>query len=136
MIDPVTIPSPDGILTAILNYLGEIRFGPPYYSLAIDKRILNGRYFGASYLWSPDSRYFAIQEWETISEGRGPQTQLLLIDVETQRECAVSKAENGFIVPLKFEKNKLIYRKDYFAPRATQEYEIEFLTLNRWENLK
>jgi hypothetical protein len=133
---PIISTSPDNEHNVILEYLNEIRFGPPYYSLRIDEIFLGKRIFGDSYLWSPDSRFFAIQEWETISEGCGPKTHLLLIDVEAERECVISRAEKGFIVPRKFEYDKLIYIKEYFAPRTTAEFEIGFLSLARWENLK
>ena len=127
--------SPDNKHNAILEYLSEIRFGSSYFSLMIDKIFFGERIFGDSYLWSPDSRYFAIQEWETISEGRGPQTRLLLIDVETERECMLSRAEKGFIRPKHFENDKCVYLKEYFAPRRTTEFEIEFLSLKSWKNL-
>ena len=136
MPDPLVISSPDQTKTAILTLAGEIRFGPPYFSLVVENYRFPERFFGNAWLWSPDSRYFAIQEWETIQEGGGPQTHLLLIDVDTNRECVVSRAENGFIVPLKFENNKLIYQKKYFVSRTTGEYEIEFLALNGWETLQ
>jgi len=48
----------------------------------------------------------------------------------------LSRAENGFIIPKKFENDKLIYVKEYFASRVTNEFEIEFLPLNSWENIK
>lgn len=128
--------SPDLIHKAVLNNLGEIRFGPAYYSLTVDEHRFGARVFGNAYLWSPDSRLFAIQEWETISEGRGPQTHLLLIDVDTERESVLSWAEKGFIIPKQFEHDKLIYLKKYFAPPVTREFEIEFLSLSRWEYLK
>lgn len=136
MPDPLVISSPDQAKTASLTLAGEIRFGPPYYSLVVENYRFLERIFGDACLWSPDSRYFAIQEWETIQEAGGPQTHLLLIDVDTKRECVVSRAENGFIVPLKFKNNNLIYRKEYFVPPAAGEYEIEFLALNGWETLQ
>ena len=128
--------SPNFIHEALMKYNGEIRFGPAYYSLTIDQITFGGRVFGSSYLWSPNSRYFAVQEWETTSEERVPQTQLLLIDLETKQECVLSRAEQGFIVPKKFENDKLIYTKEYHGQGVTREFEIEFLNLNRWENLK
>jgi hypothetical protein len=87
-------------------------------------------------LWSPDSRFFAVQEWETTSESRGPQTRLLLIDLDLKQECVLSRAERGFIVPQKFEKDKLIYTKKYRQTSLIKEFEIEFLFVDRWANLK
>lgn len=128
--------SPNGSHKANLLYRGEIRFGPAYYSLIIDELSFGNRIFGHSCLWSPDSRFSAVQEWETTSEGKGPQTRLLLIDIEQRRECILSRAEQGFIIPKKFEDNKLIYTKEYPGKGVVNEFEIEFLTLNKWEDLK
>jgi hypothetical protein len=128
--------SPDGHHKVVLGYLDEIRFGPAYYSLILDNIVFGKRVFGKSYVWSPDSHFLAIQEWETIHEGHGPRTHLLLVDVENQREGILSRVEKGFIRPQKFEQNKLIYVKEYPARSVTREFEMEFLSWNRWENLK
>ena len=134
--EDIIAPSPDVLHKAILKYVGEIRFGPAYYSLTVDKISFGARAFGKSFLWSPDSRYFAVQEWETRSESRGPQTRLLLIDLELKQECVLSRAERGFIVPQKFENDKLVYTKEYHQPSMINEFEIEFLFIDRWDNIK
>jgi hypothetical protein len=135
-VQPITSTSPDNQHIAILEYSGEIRFGPAFYTLKVDTISFGNRVFGNKFLWSPDSRYFAVQEWETVSEEVGPQTHLLLIDLENQRECILSKVEQGFIVPKKFENSKLIYAKEYHGWGALKELEIDFLSLDRWENIK
>jgi hypothetical protein len=127
--------SPDNSRKAVLDYANEIRFGPAYYYLRVDDISFGGRVFGNSCLWSPDSRFFAVQEWDSTSETQGPKTRLLLLDFETRRECILSRADGGFIVPKQFEGNKLIYAKKYPAKGIENEFEIEFLTLDRWENL-
>jgi hypothetical protein len=132
----IVSPSPDGKHHVILDYRSEIRFGPAYYSLTVDTIHFRERVFGNSFLWLPASRFVAIQEWETIGESHGPNTRLLLIDLDAKRECVLSWAKKGFIVPKRFADDKLIYAKEYFAPPVTKEFEIEFLSLNRWEDLK
>ena len=134
--EDIVARSPDLLHKVVLKFIGEIRFGPAYYSFMIDKLSFGDRVFGSSYLWSPTSRFFAIQEWETTSEGHGPQTRLLLIDLVTKRECILSRAEQGFIIPRKFENSKLIYTKEYYEQGAVREFEIDFLPLERWENIK
>ena len=134
--EDIPVQSPNKLYKVILKYLGEIRFGPPYYSLTIDELSFKNRVFGRSCLWSPDSRFFAVQEWESTNEGQGPKTRLLLIDVEQKRECVLSRAEQGFIIPKKFEGDKLVYTKEYPGKGIVNEFEIEFLNLNRWEDLK
>jgi hypothetical protein len=133
--EDIVVPSPDRAHTAVMKYVGEIRFGPAYYSLALDQRSFGERVFGKSCLWSPDSRYFAAQEWETMSESDGPRTRLLLIGLLTERQCVLSRAEKGFIVPKKFEAEKLIYTKEYYDLARISEFEIEFLSLDRWEKI-
>lgn len=133
---PIVSTSPDNLHKAVLEYTNEIRFGPAYYHLKVDDISFGGRVFGESFLWSPDSQFFAIQEWESTDEATGPKTQLLLIDLETRRECILSRAEQGFIVPKQFESGKLIYTKKYYGRGVENEFEIEFLALDRWENLK
>ncbi|MCK6540099.1 MAG: hypothetical protein L6Q26_08570 [Anaerolineales bacterium] len=128
--------SPDGSRKAVLEYADEIRFGPAYYHLKVDNISFGGRVFGDSFLWSPDSRFFAVQEWETTGETLGPKTRLLLIDLEARRECVLSRVDGGFIVPKQFEGGKLIYTKRYHGKGIENEFEIEFPSLNRWENLE
>lgn len=134
--EDIIAKSPNMLHEAVMKYLGEIRFGPPYYALVIDNLSFGGRVFGNAFLWSPDSRFFAVQEWESTSETQGPNTRLLLIDLETRRECVLSRAEQGFIIPKQFDHDKLIYTKKYYGKGVENEFEIEFLTLSRWENLK
>ncbi|MBA5203624.1 MULTISPECIES: hypothetical protein [Pectobacterium] len=124
--------------TAMLIYVGEIRFGPPYFSLSIDGNALEGRVFGKELLWSPDSRYLAVQEWLSTAERDGPQTALLCIDVIEERQCQISQAVGGFIVPIRFEDDTLIYEKQYFGAErnGTTEYEIPFTALSRWSALR
>lgn len=133
--EDIIVQSPDLLHQVVMKYMGEIRFGPAYYSLTLDKISFGERIFGKSYLSSPDSRYFAVQEWETTSEASGPQTRLLLIDLKLKKQCVLSRAEQGFIVPKKFEKEKLIYTKEYRGQGTIKEFEIEFLLLDRWDNL-
>jgi hypothetical protein len=134
--EDIIVPSPDLLHKAVLKYVGEIRFGPAYYLLTLDKISFEERVFDNSYLWSPDSRYLTVQEWETTSASRGPQTRLLLIDLDLKQECVLSRAERGFIVLQKFEKDKLVYTKEYRQPSMIKEFEIEFLFVDRWDNIK
>ncbi|WP_240355714.1 hypothetical protein [Pectobacterium polaris] len=90
------LPSFDRQHTAMLIYAGEIRFGPPYFSLSIDGKALDDRVFGKDMLWSPDSRYLAVQEWLSTAERDGPQTALLCIDVLEERQCQLSQIARDF----------------------------------------
>lgn len=132
-----TVTSPDQQHQAEFRFAGEIRFGPSYFSLTVDGYALVGRVFGDKALWSPDSRYLAVQEWLSTAEADGPQTALLCLDLLERRQCRVAKAAGGFITPLRFSDNLLIYRKCYFRADGERsiEYEIAFADLPRWEML-
>ncbi|MEQ9842863.1 hypothetical protein [Pectobacterium brasiliense] len=125
------LPSFDRQHTAMLIYAGEIRFGPPYFSLSIDGKALDDRVFGKDMLWSPDSRYLAVQEWLSTAERDGPQTALLCIDVLEERQCQVSQAAGGFIVPARVEDDKFFYEKivAWCRKNGITEYEIPFTAL-------
>ena len=79
-----------------------------------------------------DSKYFAIQEWKTIDYNKGPQTQLIILDVDKKKECIVSSANKGFIVPKMFEPNKIIYTKEYYGSGVFKEFEIYISSLENW----
>ncbi|KAA9001321.1 hypothetical protein FJU30_08885 [Affinibrenneria salicis] len=131
------VPAPDNQHSAEFIIAGEIRFGPAYFSLALDGLVLPERLFGNEALWSPDSRYLAVQEWLAVAGDRGPHTALLCLDITTQTLRRVSSASGGFITPLRFEADKLIYHKRYFSAGGERciEYEIAFAALPDWEPL-
>ncbi len=122
--------SPDGSHQAILIQESEIRFGPPLYSLIIDGISFNNRIFSDNFVWSPDSRYFAIMEWSKIAK----ESILLVIDLHNHKECIVTILRNGVIFVKQFEKYKLIYNKELFGKKGFQkEFEIDIINLNRWK---
>src|SRR4051794_34273309 len=95
----ITAPSPDAQHTARFICGGEIRFGPLYFSLAVDAYSFDPRIFGDAYLWSPSSNLLAVQEWFTTNYSEGPITALVIIDLKLGREAVVARATKGFIVP-------------------------------------
>ncbi len=103
--------SPDGAHTARFVYAGEVRFGPPYFRVELNGRVLRRRlrtrYFGDPCLWSADSRYLALQEWYEIVEH--PDTELRVIDVIRRRECRVARVRRGFVEPVRFEDDILVF---------------------------
>ncbi len=115
-----TVGSPGGGHTAQFLYAGEIRFGPAYYTVELDgrllrKRLFGKRYFGEACLWSSDSRYLALSEWRSLSEARGPDTQLVVIDIRAQHECAAGRMRGGFAEPVRFEGSTLVYTRTSFS---------------------
>lgn len=127
-----SVTSPDGVHRLELSYESEIRFGPAYYCAAIDGKTIPKRIFGNAALWSPDSRFLALQEWLTTDYQDGPQTALLVFDFQDSREVKASSAHKGFISPIRFSDDTLIYKKEYFGTGKIGEYEIDLISLNRW----
>jgi len=108
--------SPSGDHTAEFLYAGEIRFGPAYYMVKLDGRLLRKhlfekRYFGEASLWSADSRYLALSEWRSFAEGRGPDTQLVVIDIPAHHDFTVARVRGGFGEPVRFEGQTLVYTR-------------------------
>src|ERR1043165_9331013 len=105
-------PSPDSLHTAHFAYSGEIRFGPPYFSLSVDDHIFPERIFGDVHRWSPSSTLLAVQEWLTLDYSEGPITALVIFDLQLGREALVERVVKAFIVPIAFEDARIVYRKD------------------------
>lgn len=109
----LTYPSPDGKREARLVIAGEIRFGPQYFSLILDGKKLPERSFGEGLLWSPDSRYLAVQEWMTTEESDGPITRALVIDAARSLQCVLAQANGWVEVDAEIFKNDLAARTDW-----------------------
>ena len=116
---PKIVGSPDGSHAAKFLYAGEIRFGPDYYTVELDglllrKPLLRKRYFGVAYSWSSDSCYLALSEWLSRSESRGPETQVIVIDIPNRQECAVDRISGGFAEPARFEGKTLFFTETFY----------------------
>jgi hypothetical protein len=128
--------SPDGRYKAVLEIAGQIECGPPYFNLKIDDLNFGERIFGDAYLWSDDSVYFIIQEWLTTCYCMGPRTALTLFDLSKRKECLISWADKGFIIPISFDGNTLVYKKEYLNKGIVREFEIDFRYLTKWEEIQ
>jgi hypothetical protein len=123
---PKLVGSPDGNHVAKYQYAGEIRFGPPYFTVELDglllrKRLFQKRYFGFGCSWSSDSRYLALSEWLSRSESVGPQTQVVVIEISNRKECVVDRLCGGFAEPVRFEGNVLSYTKRIYDREGPHE---------------
>jgi hypothetical protein len=126
------VPSPDGRHIAVLREAGVTDAGAPLSSLTIDRLAFGDRRFGDACLWSPDSRYFAIQEWIKLDDPAGAAMQLLLIDVERRQE-AILAGTQGRIEPTAFESGRVRYEKHYTGVAKTREFVVDLVTLARRE---
>lgn len=125
--------SPGNVHGIDFIFNGEIRFGPTYYKVKLDGKIIENRIFGFEFKWHPESKYLALQEWLTTDYQKGPITALTIIDLKTRKFAKISKAEKGLIKPLKFENELIIFAKEYLASGKTVEYEINYERIENWE---
>ncbi len=142
MSNPIVIPSPDKKKNAVLTYRGEVRSGPGYYALSIDKypRSFANRIFGKVCLWSPESRFLAVQEWKEMDEANPPKSyQLLIIDLLAGRECLIASVDGtrGNILPEGFIGESLMYTVTYYGQfGTTKSFESRFQYLDGWQTIK
>jgi hypothetical protein len=142
MLKQLTFPSPDKRHNAVLTYLGEIQSGPSYYALSIDKNPLAfaNRIFGKVCLWSPESRFFSVQEWKETNEVFQPKSFLLLIvDLVTRRECVIASVDGAKsnILPEGFIGESLMYTIIYDGQFGmTKSFESKFQYLDGWQTIK
>ena len=131
----IVSPSPDTQHTAHFAYGGEVRFGPPYFSLSVDAHSFGQRIFGDVHLWSPSSTLLAVQEWLTLDYSEGPITALVLIDLHLGREASVERVVKAFIVPIAFEGPISVYRKDFAGEEGTERFELDSTKIKEWKEL-
>jgi len=142
MSNPLVFPSPNNKHKAVLTHVGETRPDSSYYTLSIDKSPLSfvGRVFGKACIWSPESRFLAVQEWKEMNELNAPKSYLLLIiDILTNRECVIAsvEAEKGNILPESFIGESLMYTVIYYGQFGmTKNFESKFPHLNNWQTIK
>ncbi|NEM98650.1 hypothetical protein [Pontibacter burrus] len=113
---------------------GEIRFGPCFYKIALDGVLIPDRIFGFEFKWDSNSKFLALQEWLTTDYRNGPITALTIIDLNTRKLARISKADGGFIKPLMFEDDKIIFEKEYLAEAKKIEFEINLNNIKNWED--
>jgi hypothetical protein len=142
MLRPIVIPSPNKKYKAVLKYMGEIQPGNSYFSLSIDgfAPLFENRVFGHVCLWSPESRFLAVQEWKESNDASIPKSYLLLIiDLTARRECVVASMDRtkGKILPQGFIGESLMYTVIYEGQfGTTKNFESKFHYLDGWQGLK
>jgi len=128
----ITSPSPDRQHIAHFAYSGEVRFGPPYFSLSVDSYSFGQRVFSDIHVWSSSSPLLAVQEWLTLDYSEGPITALVILDLQLRREAELARLVKGFIVPTAFEGSSIVYRKDYAGNEGTERFEIDTTKIEGW----
>lgn len=128
-----TYKSPDEAHSFDFIFAGEIRFGPEYYKLKLDGVLVPNRIFGIEFKWHPGSEYLALQEWLTTNATEGPITTLTLVDLKQRKFARVARADKGFVKPLKFEDDSILFEKDYSGKKTS--HEMSLLGIEDWEEV-
>lgn len=142
MLEPIMFQAPNKKYNAFLTYIDEIQTDQSCYSLSIDGLPYSfaDRVFGKVCLWSPESRFLAVQEWKEPDEAGEPRYCLLLIiDLLARRECVIANVEGtkGIILPERFIGDSLMYTVIYFGQFGmTKSFETKFRYLGGWQTLK
>ncbi len=95
----VLISSPQRDRNLILEYRGEVAFGPPYFALWVEHR---DEYvgpgvkdlYGDRVFWSPDGRYVVLERWLSLD---APDNRLLILDLVSARQCLAARLGAEFL---------------------------------------
>ncbi len=147
MAKPIAFLSPDKRHKAVLTPLDESPTDHSNYSLSLSALpgLVLDRVFGKVALWSPDSRFLAVQEWKEERKkanelsGSPRLCVLLILDVMTRRECIIANVEasKGRIFPESFIGESLMYTVVYFGQFGmTKSFETKFRDLHDWQALR
>lgn len=121
--------------SAVFNYAGEIRFGPPYFNLEIDGSKIANRLFSDNPVWSENENFLALQEWNSTKESMGPNMRICIFDLSNGREYT-GKPIHGYTVPKHFEDNLLIYEKRDWSKgyEVIKTIELDIEKIENWRS--
>ena len=116
-----------------LDYAGEIRFGPAYYSLEILGSKIPKYSYGFSRAELEDGRYLAIEEWITTDYKKGPITRVAIFDLENGLVSRLKTVDKGFVTSFKLKNGIFSYRKEFIAKGKVVESELDWSSITNWE---
>lgn len=106
----IELTSGDSRVVLLLEWQGEVRFGPPYYAmwLRIDGRPSPESFagpgiespHGALAAFSADGRYLVVERWRRLDY---PDTTAVIIDLVTARESVALEIGAGFLRAIRFD---------------------------------
>ena len=117
----MTYRSPDGRHVLEFRFAGEIRFGPAFFTVDLDGRSLRRlfglfrRRFRETVVWSPDSRYAALEEFFGPSEAQDWKSALRVFDVVERRQCAFARISGAFVTPTGIDGGRVAFRVTRFG---------------------
>ncbi|WP_350608592.1 hypothetical protein [Pseudoalteromonas sp. MER144-MNA-CIBAN-0113] len=118
-----------------INYEGEIRFGPAYYSLEIGGIKVADFVYGFTRSELLNGRYLAIEEWLTTDYRKGPVTRVAIFDLKNKLVSRLKIVESGFVSNFKLIGNVFSYRKDYHAKGTSVESEVDWKSIVEWVDI-
>ena len=116
-----------------LDYAGEIRFGPAYYTLEILGKKIPKYNYGFSRAELEDGRYLAIEEWLTTDYQKGPITRVAIFDLENSLVSRLKTVDKGFVNSFKLKNCVFSYRKEFLAKGQVIESELDWTSIKNWE---
>lgn len=92
------ISSSGGAMSLILDYVGEVRFGPAYYSLTAQgfSLPLSDSALATEAAWTPDERGIAIVALHSTDASRPPDCDLIFVHIASQAAHTLAR-ENALI---------------------------------------
>lgn len=139
--EPVTSGSPNGRHVIARDSTREESLGRPLFRLRLNGVVLDSRrgigkwLFGEEVVWSTDSRYLAAQRWDLPD--RGPQTSILLIDLEEGLWQVVGPGYRAVMRPVSFHGTQLDFETlDLRTGETTRGRADCASALTRWGDLQ
>ncbi len=115
-----------------LDYAGEIRFGPSYYSLEIQGTKIKKYHYGASRAELESGRYLAIEEWLTTDYQEGPITRVAIFDLDKGLVSKLKSVDKGFVSGFKLEDGVFRYRKEFCSKGKVVASELDWSSIKNW----
>lgn len=145
----ILVLSPSADREIVLEWLGEVHFGPPYYALwirSLDREMFCGPgrdvLHGSICVLSPDGRFLIFERWRGLE---APDNTAVALDLFESRETTVAHLGNGFLRQVNFESpvgssdgSVCVIRFDVFDGSAwtSREATIDILSeLATWKKL-
>lgn len=111
-----------------------------YYNLKLQgEQKTQNRYFTDKYALSSNGKYMAIQEFVVTTKEQeldNQDTQLVIIDLRHQTQSIISRIENGYVTPMEFTTNTVLYTKHKVGQSSMQShFELTLADIQNWESL-
>jgi hypothetical protein len=132
--DIIRVTSPDKKRFVEMAEAFEVRFGPTFYECSVDGVRLPGGIFSWVCLWSPDSRYVAMERYYRRAELGQVSAALVLYDAELEVYYDRARVRNGRIGVLRWDGSTLVFNRSG-QEGVYVESQIDADTIQSWRPL-